>query len=560
MGASDEGYKEFVERLENICEKYAEKTAITFMRNDDTKTLFTFGEIIGYIRNAKEKFAKVGLKPGDRAVIIAPHSPFAIITGLSLAYSNITSVLIDASLPAEEINRLLELSDVHSVITTSDIYETLDKSMISNIPAINIATVTEGIVIFSGSSAEVNVSATTDPHLDVIAILFSSGTTDRVKGVMVTYTSIVKSTSMIAMLGGMNEDATFLFVLPYSHISGLSCAIASLFYQCELGMIENLEATKLSKGFLQYNPTHFSMVPRVYEVIEQKIRQEFHRKGKVAECIVLGTLSFSGLLRRTLHINIGKKMFKKIRQKVFGENIYGLAVGATPAKDVTTKFFLNLGVQWANTYATTETGVPATSTGDFDNYPIGNEGSVKRFEGIHIKIHNPDEKGIGEIRVKTILIMKGYFRDPELTAAAFDEDGYLKTGDLGYIDKKDYLHVTGRIKEAIMLHTGKKVAPSDVDALYGTLCPEIAIASCGVPYRDGTYDEIHLFVERGEMSEDECQKLKKRIMDFSAETSTLYQISALHFTEKLPVTSVGKVKRFKLRELAHSGNTGGAAQ
>ena len=146
--------------------------------------------------------------------------------------------------------------------------------------------------------------------------------------------------------------------------------------------------------------------------------------------------------------------------------------------------------------------------------------------------------------------MKGYFRDEELTKSAFDENGYFKTGDLGYIDKKNNLHITGRLKEVIILHTGKKVAPFDVDSLYGKLNPSVSMACVGVPNEGGTYDEIHLFIEKGDLSEDTQREVKKQIIAFSSDTSTIYQISKIHFIDKLPTTSVGKVKRFKLKEIA----------
>jgi len=263
-------------------------------------------------------------------------------------------------------------------------------------------------------------------------------------------------------------------------------------------------------------------------------------------------------MRKQFGINLGANIFKKVRNQVFGNSIRVLLTGGSLCGKSTSAFFLSLGIDmWSDCYASTETNLPITVTGLADRFPVGTVGNISRYENINIKIHSPDEHGIGEIRVKTNLRMKGYFRDPELTDAAFDEDGYFKTGDLGYIDKKDYLHVTGRIKEAIMLHTGKKVAPSDVDDLYCKLCPDIPIASCGVPYRDGTYDEIHLFVEKGELLEKEQQNLKNLIMDFSAETSTIYQISVVHFIDKLPTTSVGKVKRFQLKEIVLTELAGG---
>ena len=109
---SEQGYKKFIEQFENISKKYANKTIITYMRNDSSKTKYTFDNIFNSVCKAKENFFNIGLKPGDRAAIIAPHSPYAVIAGLALAYSNITCVLIDSSLPVEEINRIL-LSVIH---------------------------------------------------------------------------------------------------------------------------------------------------------------------------------------------------------------------------------------------------------------------------------------------------------------------------------------------------------------------------------------------------------------------------------------------------------------
>ena len=81
----NQGYKEFVERFEHICATYKDKTAITYMRNDDNKTIFTFGEIFKRVQDAKKMFSNVGLRPGDRVAVIAPHSPYAIMAGLSLS-------------------------------------------------------------------------------------------------------------------------------------------------------------------------------------------------------------------------------------------------------------------------------------------------------------------------------------------------------------------------------------------------------------------------------------------------------------------------------------------
>ena len=122
-----QGNKALAERLEYVCKTYTKKAAITYLRNDGTKDDFTFGEIYSHILAAKEQFSRVYLQPGDRAAIISPHTPFVIIAGYALAYSNITIVPIDAMLPTEEINRLLEFSDVRAVFTIPEKYKELKK-------------------------------------------------------------------------------------------------------------------------------------------------------------------------------------------------------------------------------------------------------------------------------------------------------------------------------------------------------------------------------------------------------------------------------------------------
>ncbi len=111
-------------------------------------------------------------------------------------------------------------------------------------------------------------------------------------------------------------------------------------------------------------------------------------------------------------------------------------------------FYLNLGIDFVNVYGATETGFPITAANCNDKYPTEGAGNVNQFPEISVIIDNPDNNGIGEIRVKTPLIMGGYYKDnEELTATAFDDNGYFKTGDCGYIDKKGNLFCDRQIKK-----------------------------------------------------------------------------------------------------------------
>ena len=550
--------QEFVTRFEEVCEKFADKAAITYLRNDDSKLDFTFKNIFGRIQAAVELFARAGLQPGDRAAIISPLSPHAVFALFSLVYANITAVLIDSTLPPQEIDKLIEFSDLRAIFTVPAIYETINKQRTNDIPVFDLSneSMEMGRQVFDGSADKVSRPQTADPDISVFALLFSSGTTSEMKGVELNYFAAMKTVDIVWKVAAVNERTYFMHVLPINHIAGLMAVITFFLAGSNIGMVEDLDATKLQKGLLAFNPTHFLVVPKVYEVMEYKIRQEVKNKGAVVEKIFYMLHSLCGFLYKNFNINLGKLLFGSIRKMVFGKRLFALGTGGSLCNKKTAEFYLNMGISlWANFYASTETNIPASAVGTSDRYPAGTEGNIKRFEGIDVKIHEPDENGVGEIRIKTVLIMKGYFRDPELTGSAFDENGYFKTGDLGYIDKKGYLHITGRAKEAIHMHTGKKVAPTDVDNLYGGLCPNVTLASCGVPCKDGNYDEIHIFIESGNLLADVQQIIKKTIMDFSSKTSTLYKISKVHFIDKIVLTSVGKVKRYLLKEAAIAERT-----
>lgn len=533
--------------IEDVFLKYKEKTAIEYMLENGRKRKFRYGEIHQNILSFETVMREHRIKAGDRVAILTPHSPYGIITCMACAYWNLTSVLLDASLPEQELKRLLNLSDVRAVFTTEKFCKAECVRQYSDIPVFDIEREDFSYPVFEGYSDVVKMEQTKDPDEEVIAILFSSGTTSSMKGIMITYKSIPITRDVIGDLAGLKPEMSYLLVLLFNHIAGFAGGMTYLLTGCTLGMIENVNAGKLQKGLLEFQPSYFAMVPRVYEVMEQKIRQAVKEKGKVAEISFAIVLRFSGFLRKYLGIKIGRKLFAPILASVFGKNIFGLATGATPCKKETERFYFDMGIVWANMYATTETGVPIASTGIHDKDPVGTVGYVKRDKRIEVRIKKPDKTGCGEICVKSPLIMKGYFREPELTRKAF-EDGFFKTGDYGYVDKKGYLHVTGRMKESILLHNGKKISPVDIDAAYqGIVLEGCTVASCGIKCPGQEYDEIYLFVEKAKECIAPEEEIRNSILEYSSRTSENYRIRHIQFVDHIPYTSVGKVKRYLLK-------------
>lgn len=536
---------EFQKQVDEIINNYEKKTAITFMRNNDTEDKMTFGEIGDFIRRQKCFFEKIGLRAGDRVAIVFPHSPWAIINIIALSYTGITSVLIDASLPIEEIQKLIDFSDVRALLSSDVIMTQFKENTLEQQMNFSIGEKGQLCMFYDQNVESLKSKITVDPEKDVIAILFSSGTTGEMKGIKVTYESVRKARIVFERLSGLKDYMSYLLVLPFNHIAGYTGAMTYFLTGCEIGFIEDVNASKLQNGLKKFQPYYFAMVPKVYEVMEQKIRNAIREKGKVVEIMIFSFMRLSGFLRKNFGINIGKKLFKNITKEVFGKNIFGIGTGASPCKASTTEFYLNLGLEWANLYATTETSVPITATGVYDRYPVGTVGNVSHNPEVKIRIAHPDSEGMGEIQVKSELMMKGYFRHPQLTEEAF-EDGYFKTGDYGIIDKKGYLHIKGRMKESIVLSNGKKVSPVDVDEYYMAQYPEYTIACRGIPVEAGMADDIHLFVEETSGEHLTQEKIKKNILEISKNAPSMYQCKQIHFIKQIPLTSVGKVKRYLL--------------
>lgn len=538
-------HKEFHYQVEQIIEKYKKKTAITYMRNDNSEDKMTFGEIGDFLRKQKCFFKEIGLHAGDRVAIVYPHSPWAIVNIFALSCAGITSALIDSTLPIEEIQKLIIFSDVRALLSSDVIMNRFRENTLKQQMNFCIGEKGQLCSFHNQKEDDSKQEITVDPEMDVIAILFSSGTTGEMKGVKVTYESVRKARTVFERLSGLKDYMSYLLVLPFNHIAGYTGAMTYFLTGCETGFIEDVNASKLQNGLKKFQPYYFAMVPKVYEVMEQKIRNAIHEKGKVIELTILSLMRLSGFLRKNFGINIGRKVFKNITKQVFGKNIFGIGTGASPCKASTTEFYLNLGLEWANLYATTETGVPIVATGVYDRYPVGTVGHVKHNPEVKIRIAHPDSEGLGEIQVKSELMMRGYFRQPKLTKEAF-EDGYFKTGDYGIIDKKGYLYIKGRMKESIVLSNGKKVSPVDVDEYYMSQYSELMIACRGIPSEEGMADDIHLFIEEGSGEHLVQEKIRQDILEISKNAPSMYQCKQIHFIKHIPLTSVGKVKRFLL--------------
>lgn len=196
------------------------------------------------------------------------------------------------------------------------------------------------------------------------------------------------------------------------------------------------------------------------------------------------------------------------------------------------------------TYGATETNIPTVGNRPED---IQTDSCGKPYPAISLKISDS-----GELLIKSPYMMKGYFRDSEATKAAFTEDGWFRTGDIGTQDENGYVRITGRSKENIVLANGKKMTPDDVEEKYSDLPGVKEFVICGVPHEGANYDDIHAFIVPETTAKERLDAISAAIREKSAQLTQYMRVAKTHFVAEIPRTSLQKPKRYLLKQQALS--------
>ena len=536
-------HKDLTEQLDKVFSIYAEKTAvIDYKTETDTREL-TYSRLRDITENVKDLLTEQGICPPERIAVLTRPSAYSAILLLSLAYLGYTAVLPDVSLPLEEQHRLLEFTEPSAVITVDEQYPKIPDSTKRDIPVYRLFSDTEPMKLLNPEITERRISDIPGDD-DVTAIIFTSGTTGSLKGAEVTYQAMMYSAKASTMYAEYGDKSRFLHILPQTHIAGYAMLFINFLQGAQMAFVPEISAAGLSMGLRTYEPTHLVMIPKVYETIQKKIETEIAKRSKAVQLFFKGCMKLSSFIRRhTGHRMTG--LMRPFYSKAFGRNINVIGCGTAPCAPETVKFFSDLAVNFLNVYGSTEESFPiCCGNVTTERYPDNSAGNAKQFPFIDIKIVD------GEIAVKSALQMKGYFRDTESTKNSLTPDGYFKTGDLGYLNEKGYLHITGRRKETIQLSSGNKVSAADIDRYYGAVSGDIPVAACGIPDTGGLNDLAVLFIETGSISAEQAEKVRTEIRRLSDSTNGSYRLSEILCIEKLPCTTLGKVQRFKLRETA----------
>ena len=419
---------------------------------------------------------KLGIKPGDKIALIttATRTEWAVMD-LGIAQIGAISVPVYPSISADDYDFIFNNADVkYCFVSDRDLYDKVMKirEKVSTLQGVFTFDEIEGApnwreVIDLGKDEatqnEVDDLAKSINSEDLATIIFTSGTTGKPKGVMLTHQNIVSnvlaSNPRIPRVKGMEfSDIKVLSFLPICHIFERMLFYLYQYNGYAIYFAESIE--KMGDNIKEVQPHIMSVVPRLIEKVYDKIYDKGTSAGGLKSKIFLWALGVNkakeklGKPSGLKEIIADKLVFKKWREGL-GGNIITLVSGSAALAPRLNKMFQNAGIPILEGYGLTETS-PVISVNSFGKIKVGSVGHV--LENLEVKIRED-----GEITVKGPSVFKGYFKNEEQTKEVFTEDGFFKTGDIGHIDEEGYLHITDRKKEMFKTSGGKYIAPQVIE-------------------------------------------------------------------------------------------------
>ncbi len=507
------------------------------IKNQGNKTAIAYGsEKISFT----DLFSKIDLfaslfsiEPNEHVVIFSENQPAWIYAFYSIWQQKGVPVPVDFMAAASEVAYIIKDSAPKFIFCSADRLKLMTE-------AIGLSGISPRVIIIEEAEKTIsdNVSSfgiVEHETNDTAVIIYTSGTTGSPKGVMLSFGNILTNVRAVSEhIPIYNSESRVMILLPLHHVFPL---VGTMIITLHLGGTVAISPTMASEDImatLQNNSiTIIIGVPRLYAAIRKGIVDKIN-KSAVAKMLfsLAGTINskrFSKLVFGTVH----RKLGGAVEVLVAG----GAALDPAVGRD-----FQILGFEVLEGYGMTEAAPMITFTQP-GRVRIGSPGEVMKETTIRIED--------GEILASGPNIMKGYYNRPEETAEVL-RDGWLYTGDLGYLDKDGYLFITGRKKEIIVLSNGKNVNPAELESI---LLESPLVKDCGVFFQNDSLQvilvpDLEAFEAFGDIRQDEIIR-HNLIEPFNNSVSPYKKLMRFYITsEELPRTRLGKLQRFKLHELA----------
>jgi long-chain acyl-CoA synthetase len=521
--------------IEESCRKFDDHPAFVQKRGGHWQAT-SYGTLQATSDRIAAGLAESGFRPGDHAALLASSSPRWVMAYLGILKAGGVVVPIDRELKEIEVRHILSHSEVRTLFVDGDRLDMVlgmaeELAELRTIVAVPAAE--ETLPGMPGASRcpilpldallrEGTFSPSQRGPDDPALILYTSGTTGRSKGAMLTHANIVSNIRGAAAHLGVDHSIHTLSFLPINHVFEQVCGILlPLSLGGKVSFCESLK--KLGENLSEVRPTFFVGVPAVFRMILGRIMKRIEEK-------TVSRLLFSFPLTRPL-------IAARVRKRLGTGTIF--ISGGAPLDPAVAVGFARLGVALFQGYGITETS-PVIAAESWNGMRPGSVGHV--LAGIDVRIDAPNDEMVGEILVRGPNVMQGYFKDPSATAEAI-ADGWYRTGDLGRLDSDGYLFICGRVKSLIVTPNGKNVYPEEVEneILKSPYVAEVVVYA----HRSGQVaEEIRAVIRPNSEALDEYAAKQGRASLSGREVESLIRGEVASACEKL--ASYKRVKKFTI--------------
>ena len=456
--------KTIKEILFKACHRYQDRAALKSKR-DGVFQPITYYELKDRVAELATCYFELGLVKGDRVALLGENRIEWVIAYLAAVTSGMVAVPVDRDLKEREIRHILDFSDTKMLVISGTYFNKVDEA-VRAIPDLELVISMDseggdGITLSFPEALDMGVKklqendlryseADVDPD-DTASIIFTSGTTGTAKGVVLSHRNITENVLGVSFNLTVHHDI-MLSVLPLHHTyESTAGMLTAIYHGATVCYAENLR--KIVDNLVETQATVMLGVPALFEAIYKRIKAGIEEKGARKFALAKGVADFS---EKFLRISIRRKIFAQVHNKVGGHLRMFISGGAAVSPEVS-KGFRDLGINFLQGYGLTEFS-PIVAVNRMDAFRDGAAGMP--VPSADIKIIND------EIVVKGPCVMQGYYKNKAATDEVL-KDGWLYTGDLGYLDKEGFLFINGRRKSVIVTPNGKNVYPEEIEYILG---------------------------------------------------------------------------------------------
>ena len=543
-------YRDILELFETTTKRHATRVAMRIER-EGRHEQYTYADLRELSLRAAAFLASEGVRPGERVMLLSNNAPEWGMTYFGVLKAGATCIPVDPTSSTDEVVNFARAGDATGIVISEEmerehplLTESLKAAGLENVRLWRF----EQVFAMPDQQTEDQRLALLPQRVQaqtVASLIFTSGTTDTPKAVMLSHRNFTSMVSMLSSIFDMSTSDGVLSVLPLHHTFEFSTGfLTPLSRGAQITYLDELSGEALARAIKNGHVTGMVGVPALWEMLHRRIKSRLSERnawvGSVADLLIRG----NAWLRDKTPLNLGQLVFHPIHQGMGGRIRYLISGGSALSEKIQADLH-GLGFTVLEGYGLTEASPVLTVTRPQNGLLVGSVG--KALPGVEIRISDPDAGGVGEVIARGPNIMSGYYENETATRAAI-QNRWLYTGDLGRLDDEGNLYLVGRSKDIIVDTNGKNVYPDEIEELYNTSPFIKELSVVGLP--DGLGEKVACMVVADfdydiALSREEVRRrVEEHFRDVSSAIPFFKRVKVLHFWDgELPRTATRKVKR-----------------